>query len=101
MDKFRVICIEDGGRPESIPTSKWIKKGEHYTVVEVSKMRVQGGLLGFKLAEVNIDSCFPYQYFSANRFGLPIQVKGNQTEAMLERLLEEAKRESVEEPLIA
>lgn len=101
MDPFSVICIDDANRPDGIPTSKWVKKGNKYTVIEVSKMRAQGGLLGFKLEEINIDSCFPYQYFSANRFGLPIQIKGNQTEAMLDKLLEEAKREAVEQPQLA
>lgn len=101
MDSFSVICIEDGGRPESIPSTTWVKKGTKYTVIEVAKMRIQNGILGFKLAEINIDSCFPYQYFSATRFGLPIQIKSNETEAMLEKLLEEAKKEAIEEPLIA
>lgn len=101
MDKFTVICIDDDNRPNDIPSNRWPKKGEKYKVIEVAKMRVQGGILGFKLAEINIDDCFPYQYFSASRFGLPIQIKGNQTEAMLEKLLEEAKREAIEEPQIA
>lgn len=91
-----MICINDANRPDGIPTSKWVKKGQEYTVIEVSKMRIQGGMLGFKLEEVNIDDCFPYQYFAANRFGIPIT---NQmwVEQELRRLLEEAKKEAVEE----
>jgi len=96
MNNFRVICVDDRNRPDGVPTSQWPKKGQFYTVTEVSKMRVQGGLLGFKLAELNIDSCFPYQYYSANRFRIPVFTGNEETEAMLEKLLEEAKKEALE-----
>lgn len=99
MSPFKVICIDDRNRPDGIPTNKWIQCGHSYTVIEVAKMRVQGGILGFKLQEINIDDCFPYQFFSASRFGIPAGI--DNTEAMLEKLLEEAKREAVEEPQLA
>lgn len=70
---FKVICLNDKGRPDGIPTSKWVKEGEPYTVIEVSKLTLQGNIIGYKLAEINIDDCLPYQYFAANRFGIPIQ----------------------------
>ena len=92
---FRVICINDQDRPNDIPTSKWIKKGELYTVIEVSKMRMQGGLLGFKLQEVDLDTCFPYQYFSATRFGIPMEDQVI-VENYLEKLLKEVKEEILE-----
>lgn len=56
------------------------------------KMLIQGGMLGFKLEELNIDECFPYQYFAARRFGI-IVTDQMMVEAELEKLLEEAKRE--------
>jgi hypothetical protein len=32
-------------------------------------MSIQVGKLGYKLAEIDLDeACFPYQYFSADRF---------------------------------
>lgn len=93
---FKVMCINDKDRPESIPTSKWIKEKEIYTVIEVSKMLIQGGQLGFKLREVNIDDCFPYQYFSAKRFALvlPKELEGSSfAEKLLNDILEEAKED--------
>jgi hypothetical protein len=94
MQHFSVICINDSNRPDGIPANKWPKKGQTYTVIQVDKMRIMGGVLGFKLAEINIDDCFPYQYFMASRFGIPIAGQ-DWAEA---RLLKEAKEEAVEEP---
>lgn len=65
---MRVFCINDKGRPNEIPFSKWIKKDEEYTVVKAMKCAVQGGLLGFELAEIDLKGCEPYLYFAANRF---------------------------------
>ena len=95
MEPFKVICINDSNRPDGIPTSKWVKKGEIYTVFAVDKILLQGGQLGFKLVELNIDSCFPYQYFAATRFGIPVELITKQASAQseLDRLLEEAKKE--------
>ena len=70
---FKVICLDDSNRPDGIPTSKWVKKGNPYTVIEVSKLIMQGGMLGFKLQEINLDDCIPYQYFAASRFGIPAE----------------------------
>lgn len=72
---FKVICLDDKNRPDGIPTSKWVKQGEPYTVIEVVKMNLQNNILGFKLAELNIDDCLPYQYFAATRFGIPASPK--------------------------
>lgn len=91
MENFKVICINDADRPDGIPLSKWIKKGDTYTVIEVSHMRMQGGKLGFKLAEIDLDSCFPYQYFSATRFAIPTDPnqKDQWAEEVLEKILKE------------
>jgi hypothetical protein len=89
---FEVICIDAKDRPESIPTSKWLEEGKVYTVIKVAKLMVQEGIIGFKLAELNIDDCFPYQFFAANRFGIVIEESYN-IEEELDRLLKEAKEE--------
>tara|TARA_R110000868_G_scaffold8307_3_gene43400 strand:- start:12885 stop:13190 length:306 start_codon:yes stop_codon:yes gene_type:complete len=94
MESFRVVCVDDSDRPDGIPLSKWVKKGDWYTVIHVAKLLIQGGKLGFKLAELNIDSCFPYQFFAANRFGIPHESDQFWAQNELERLLEEAKEES-------
>jgi len=93
---FKAVCIDDSNRPNDIPSSKWIKKGETYTVIDVKKLLIQGGKLGFKLEEINIDSCFPYQFFAASRFGIPVgEIMKQETEEMLDALLKEAQEESV------
>lgn len=97
MINFKVICINDKSRPDGIPLSKWIKESEVYTVTHVTKLMIQGGKLGFKLAEVNIDDCFPYQYFDATRFAL-LGSPGNQwAESQLDRIWQEANQESLSE----
>ena len=93
---FKVICINDSNRPNDIPANKWVKKGESYTVIDVKKLLIQGGTLGFKLEEINIEDCFPYQFFSASRFGIPVgELMKQETEEMLDKLLEEAKEEAL------
>lgn len=69
---MRVICIRDNARPNEIPASKWVKKGEPYNVIEVMKCNVQGGLLGYKLAEIDLTGCEPYLYFAHDRFTVSV-----------------------------
>ena len=97
MEPFKVVCINDWDRPDDIPKSKWLKRGELYTVILVGKMMIQGGKLGFKLAELNIDDCFPYQFFSAERFALP--APNRWVEEVLEKALQEAKEEFQKNPI--
>lgn len=96
---FKVVCIDDSNRPDGIPTSKWVKKGSIYTVIQIMKMRMQGGMLGFKLDEINLDEYFPYQYFAANRFAIAVGDASHWAQKELDRLLEEAKKEAAEEPI--
>ncbi len=63
-----VICIDDAGRPNEVPTSRWIKKGEKYHITEISRMALQGNIYGCKLAERDNDDLAPYAYFRLNRF---------------------------------
>ena len=65
---MKVVCINDGKRPAKIPESKWIKKGETYTVIKAVKMGIQANTLGFELEELNLSGCFPYEYYDAKRF---------------------------------
>ena len=66
---MQVTCINDLNRPSQIPETKWVKKGEVYTVLYASTMSIQVNKLGFKLKEIELDeSCFPYEYFDAERF---------------------------------
>lgn len=69
---FKVICIHDGDRPNDIPTSLWVVKGQEYTVIKVERMNMQGNSLGYELEEIDLSSCFPYTRFGAWRFGIPL-----------------------------
>lgn len=65
-----VICINDSNKPKEIPTNKWIKEGEKYTVIYTVTVLPQKQL-AFHLAEIELDdSCLPYEYFLANRFAI-------------------------------
>ncbi len=86
---FKVVCVNAQGRPNEIPTSKWVAKDETYTVIKADYLNVQNGLLGFKLKEVNIDDCFPYQYFASNRFRPLTEDDANAEKAVKELLKEE------------
>ena len=37
---FKVICIDDKNKPNDIPSSKWIKAKQTYTVIEIKKMNI-------------------------------------------------------------
>lgn len=70
---MEVQCLDDSNRPSVIPISKWVKKGNLYNVLEVVKCNVQGGILGFKLEEIQLGADeLPYKYFAATRFSIPI-----------------------------
>jgi hypothetical protein len=62
------ICIDDGFRPNDIPTSKWVKKGNTYHVIYTATVLPQNQL-GFVLDEIDLEGCCaPYKFFLANRF---------------------------------
>jgi hypothetical protein len=65
-----VICINDLNKPIEIPNSKWIKKNNIYTVIEVQRL-LSSNQIGYVLEEIILDeSCFPYHYFLATRFAI-------------------------------
>lgn len=66
---IRCACINDKNRPNDIPTSKWVKQGQLYTVVFAIVVLPQKEL-GLQFDEITLDeTCAPYEYFLANRFG--------------------------------
>lgn len=68
--KVPCLCIDDSARPEVIPTSKWVKKGEQYHITFVYFHKYQeGGINGVALYEKPLDeSCAPYEAFRLTRF---------------------------------
>jgi len=92
MMPFRVLCLIDSAKPENIPNNKWVKKDSVYTVVQVDRLHLSGGTLGYKLYELNIDDCFPYTYFGAWRFAVIADQLDTveEIEELIDNLLEEA-----------
>ncbi len=62
------MCINSSNKPDKVPAAQWIEKGKAYTVVRVVKMGIQANTLGFDLEEVNLEGCFPYEFYDAKRF---------------------------------
>lgn len=69
------ICIDASNKPSDIPLSKWVVEGEIYNIIYVTVLPGNPSpMLAFMLHEVDLDdSCFPYQYYSANRFALNVE----------------------------
>jgi hypothetical protein len=82
---MKVVCINDSNRPLDIPIEKWVKKDEEYTVVRFVRMVAQGGKMGVELEEIDLTDCFPYEFFSADRF------------AILDKEFDESEQEVLEE----
>jgi hypothetical protein len=61
-------CINDSDKPEEIPTSQWIKKGEKYHVTHVYNQLLQNNQFGVLLKEVNLKGCAPYNCYLITRF---------------------------------
>lgn len=93
---FKALCINDKARPSDIPTSRWVKEGKMYTVTAVARLMIQGGRIGFKLAEINLEGCFPYEFYDATRFAIILNQKVI-ADIELNELLREAIKEEQEE----
>jgi hypothetical protein len=85
---MRVVCINDSDRPNDIPISKWVVKGKEYTVIKISKMIMQGNILGVQLEEIDLSDCVPHLFFAATRFA-EIEPSKEKKEEKIEELEEE------------
>lgn len=66
---LEVICINAENKPKRVSPYEWVKEGEIYTVIEISKMGLQAGRFGYKLKEVQLsEQSFPYEYYNSDRF---------------------------------
>ena len=83
-----VICINDKGRPNEIPLSKWIKKDAPYTIIEFVVLNAQQRQMGVRLAEVNLDGCFPYEFYRQSRFAIALEQYEKEAEEAIAKLLE-------------
>lgn len=90
--QFPVICIDASNKPNDIPNSKWLEKDKIYTVIRVVKLPLQGMAIGYELEEIDLTDCFPYRFFSSNRFGILMR-DDEWAEEVLSEILESAKEE--------
>lgn len=78
--EIKCICVDDTNRPKEIPKDKWVKKGQEYTIIFAIVVLPQREL-GIQLDEIDLDeSCAPYEYFLAKRFGFRFQDLGRLAE---------------------
>jgi len=71
---IKIVCINDRNKPLEIPNDKWITYGQIYTLINVQFLNINNQM-GFELLEITLDeSCFPYHYFTPDRF-IPITDK--------------------------
>jgi hypothetical protein len=81
---IKCTCINDSNRPTTIPEGKWLKKGEEYHIIFAQFLLPQKQL-GVQLQEIDLDeTCAPFEYFLANRFG----IKQSDLEALIELVYE-------------
>lgn len=63
-------CIDNSGKPENIPQSKWVKLGEKYHIT-YTVICLPQNVLAFSIYEKPLDkSCYPYEYFISTRFAI-------------------------------
>ena len=66
---IKCVCIDDKNRPSTVPETKWIKAGQASPVIFTLVVLPQK-TLAVQLDEIDLDeSCAPYTFFLANRFG--------------------------------
>ena len=53
---------------------------------------IQGGSIGFELAEKDLTGCFPYLFFSSSRFAIAVESR-DELDGVLEEILEQARKE--------
>jgi hypothetical protein len=64
----KCICIDDKNRPADFPKpDKWVKEEAQYHIVNI-KFVTESQCLGFQLAEIDMEDCFPYLFFMSHRF---------------------------------
>lgn len=65
---IKCACIDDTFRPNEIPLSRWVVKGQQYHINHVF-YHVHQGIQGVELVEHDISDCFPYTSYRLTRFG--------------------------------
>ncbi len=69
----KAICIDDTKKPKEIPSDKWVKNGELYTITHLYKQLNQNNIKGVELAEFDISMCKPYNCYRLSRFIIKLE----------------------------
>ena len=69
----KAICIDDTKKPKEIPSDKWVKAGELYTITHLYKQLNQNNIKGVELAEFDISMCKPYNCYRLSRFIIKLE----------------------------
>lgn len=91
---MKVICIDDSYRPECIPASVWIKKGQEYTILRVSRAKLGDSII-IELVESDLTPYAPYKGYRHSRLTLPKTDLNKETEDIVNKLEEEFKNDLV------
>lgn len=67
------ICVDDANRPEIIPTSKWVKRGEQYKVTHFYYHPTQKTQAVCLYEKPLGEECEPYVSFKLSRFAFKEQ----------------------------
>ena len=87
---MKVLCIDHTKKPGQIPQNQWIEEGVIYTVTNVIHLPLQPGAAGFLLKEVSLSpDCFPYEFYSSNRFAVIMESLDEKQEEVNELVEEE------------
>ena len=82
---MKVICINSSNKPAQIPQEQWIEEGKIYTVTQIMALPLQPGIAGFLLKEVSLSpDCFPYEFYSSDRFAEVVGLEEEVVEALEE-----------------
>lgn len=82
---MKVICINSSNKPAQIPQEQWIEEGTIYTVTQIIALPLQPGIAGFLLKEVSLSpECFPYEFYSSDRFAEVVGLEEEVVEAQEE-----------------
>jgi hypothetical protein len=82
---MKVICINSSNKPAQIPQEQWIEEGKIYTVTQIIALPLQPGIAGFLLKEVSLSpDCFPYEFYSSDRFAEVVGLEEEVVEAQEE-----------------
>ena len=92
MGLIKLLCINDQNRPEDIPLSHWVEEGFFYTLKDIKKLTIQGGILGVQIDEIDLlELGGQHEFFALNRFALDI----NDLEAFKEVIIASGKQDTI------